>query len=188
MSAEKVHSMYGSYFRNLPDERRVFYPHGLFGRTGYLVETAAQEARLKKYLFYYLASGCVFGLLVGAFGAPFLFRAGLFGLSVGVVVVLVCCWLYGKLFFLPVVRTMKKIKKANDPLEKCEELGASLHPVFLFGSAGLVYLSAVFCILVFVFTQELFFGLGGLYFSLLGVPLTIAVTFRLSGSHRRPPV
>ncbi|CAM2009967.1 hypothetical protein [Acanthopleuribacter pedis] len=182
MTKEKVNSLYKPHFRILPDARRVFYPQGFFGRTAFVVESEAQEVGLKRYLFYFYMSCFVFGVMMGVLCVPFLFEVGLLGWSLGVGVAVFCSWLYGALFFLPVTRTMKKIKKPNNPIEKCEELGALMHPVLLVALSVSVYLSAVFCLLVFVFTQELFFGFCGLYFAVLGVPFTIAVTFRLSRS------
>jgi len=131
-----------THFRTLDDGTRVFYPHGAFGRRGYVVASFVMEERLARRMRAWqkisVAACVVFGLsyVLLNLEASSLCLAGVIAglLAMG--------WLAAELAFRSLTRRMKRARIPNSPLVQWRKMGQTLHPALLvFGGTVAITMS-----------------------------------------------
>jgi hypothetical protein len=123
-------------FRTLDDGRRVFYPHGPFGRRGYVIEKRRDEDALRERVKA--------ELVLTAIASPFL--AGLYGSflrDMGVLHFLllmaglyVASWIATELLCWPLTRRLERAAVPNSPTAAWRRMGRTVHPGWVILGAG----------------------------------------------------
>lgn len=125
-----------SCFRTLEDGRRVFYPHGPFGRRGYVVQRRRDEDALRErvkaeFVLMAIASPFLAGLY-GSFlrdtdvGPLLLMLAGLY----------VANWIATELLCWPLTRRLERADVPNSPIAAWRRMGRTVHPGWLILGVG----------------------------------------------------
>jgi len=128
--------MAATYFRTLDDGRKAFYPHGMYGLSGYIAPPEA-EARLlarAKGLHLFVCVACIWiALAVGSWIGE-LDATGLLAL-IGALAA--ASWLAASVVFWPLTRRLGRVAVRNTPLAHWRALGSRAHPAYLALCLGL---------------------------------------------------
>ncbi len=162
-------AMTDMHFRTLDDGRRVFYPQGVFGRRGYIVESGRLEKRLRRRAWTDSIATILSAAFLGSAYGAFFRNYGLTGLVLLIATGAVASWLAAKLAYWPLIRQLERSHIANSPIACWRRLGQLAHPAWLiFGVSLLAALSALG---FFLYAHE---GLTiGIVMGLYLIPFTI---------------
>ncbi len=176
-----------AHFRTLDSGRRAFYPFGAFGRKGFLIQAADQEARLRYRVREYRTGLALASILVGcAFG--WAFRA----MAEWQVLLYIAAWepfiwIAGRVVFHRFTRRMERVDVANSPVEFWRSLGESIHAFRLIATAAMLMCGAglVFFLYVTVSPRWTFLAIGVLVM-LSVIPYGIALRQAVHRRHAWP--
>jgi hypothetical protein len=133
-----------THFRTLDDGTRVFYPHGTFGRRGYVVESFVTEERLARRVKAWQkisAAACAVFILCYVLLDLELVPLGLVGVIGGLSAM---GWVVAELAFRSLTRRMKRTWIQNSPLEQWRKMGQTVRPVRLV-LGGIVVIAMSIC-------------------------------------------
>jgi len=131
-----------THFRTLDDGTRVFYPHGAFGRRGYVVASVVMEERLARRMKagqrISVAACVVFALAYVSLNlepSPLCLAGVIAGVSA-------MGWVAAELAFRSLTRRMKRVRIPNSPLGQWRKMGQTMHPALLvFGGTVAITMS-----------------------------------------------
>ena len=166
MNRNYFEKMTDGYFRKLDDGRMLFYPGGAIGRTGYVVDSAERERKLRVVMGR-MIPGQMVGVFVlsipaGFAGTYWFPESGLSvnqlaGLAVAALVLLaVVCWFGWMACCRHLTRGMEKAAIPNTAGIHFQRMGSTLNPKFVRFAKYYVIFFAVACLVVAVVQFNLF--------------------------------
>jgi hypothetical protein len=181
-------SLADTCFRTLDDGTKVFYPHGPFGRRGYVVETSRDEDALRRRVKNGSALMIVASPFLASFYGVFLRDTGVTRLLLLMAGLYVANWIVTEVQFWPLVRRLKRADAANLPIAAWRRMGRTMHPGWLILGGAFLLCLAVAGFLLHVLERQPAGLVIGFLSILVAAPYVIAL--RSWWRHRaggRPP-
>jgi uncharacterized membrane protein YuzA (DUF378 family) len=147
-----------TYFLTLDDGRTIFFPSGVFGRRGYVMDSPAREHQLRVTVRRYCA-GVLFGCLAMSilFGIALIWLYPTSGLTVnqltGLTVIALALvglmsWLATLAFFRMHTRRLQQVSIRNNFAEHYRRMGAAMNPRFVRFAKYYLIFFALACLVV----------------------------------------
>lgn len=124
-------SVADSCFQTLDDGKRVFYPHGAFGRRGYVIEKRRDEDALRRRVKNELVLMSVVSPFLAGFYGSFLRDAGVVRLLLLLTGLYVASWIVTELLCWPLTRRLERADVPNSPIAAWRRMRRSMHPGWL---------------------------------------------------------
>jgi len=162
-------------FQTLNDGTKVFYPHGVFGRRGYVVESQRDEDRLrqraKAEIILLIVTTPV---LASAYGA-FLRGIGVLRFVLLMLGLSAAGWLVTELTYWPLTRRLERSHVPNSPIVCWKRMGRTAHPAWLILGASFFACVSAMGFLLFAREGQAVGILIGLMLILFGFPYGVAL-------------
>lgn len=164
-----------AHFQKLDDGKTIFYPQGVYGRSGFTVSSTEREMLLRRNAREYRKGVSVAYFIVSVVFAGFFQRMEFWQHMTWVAGFIALDWIVARIYFRRFTHKMEASDEPNSPIAYWRSMGQTMHPLRLILATTLVVGAASACFYFLVRLREPMLLLFGVLLLVSVVPYAIAL-------------